>query len=85
MIRTWFSETVAGTPIIAEIMRVDRHLKPLRGKGIPKNMDMHRYILLEWVPINILRRVSGNTSRNTIRNAVEVGIGRNTTAAQIAA
>ena len=61
----------------------DRHLEPGRGEGIPKNMDMHRYILLEWVPINILRRVSGSISRNTIRSAVEVGIGRNTTAAQI--
>src|SRR5208337_4417788 len=44
----------------------DRRLETGRGEGIPKNMDMHRYILLEWAPINILRHASGSTSRSTI-------------------
>src|SRR5208337_2899687 len=46
----------------------DRRLETGRGEGIPKDMDMHRYILLEWAPINILRRAWAGSSRS-ITNA----------------
>src|SRR5665647_459419 len=50
-----------------------RQLKAGRRQGIPKNMDMHRYILFKWAPINILRRASGNISQNTILTPLKWG------------
>ena len=59
-----------------------RHLETGWGLGIPKNIEMHRYILLEWAPINILRRVPGSISHGHYTRAIEVGIGNNTVTAE---